>query len=102
MNLIDNSIKYSDRGSTVIVKAFQPDKEVTIEVKDNGCGIPKEHVSRIFERFYRVDKGRSRDLGGTGLGLAIVKHIVIAHRGRVTVESTPGKGSIFSIILPSI
>ena len=67
---------------------------------DEGCGIPPEHLSRIFERFYVVDKSRSRKLGGTGLGLAIVKHIAQAHGGRVTVESTPGKGSIFTIHLP--
>ena len=101
VNLIENAVKYSDRGSAVTVKMTYIDKEVIIDVIDTGCGIPQEHLSRIFERFYRVDKGRSRELGGTGLGLAIVKHIVIAHKGRVTVESKPGKGSTFSIILPS-
>jgi two-component system phosphate regulon sensor histidine kinase PhoR len=73
---------------------------VTISIADRGCGIADEHVSRIFERFYRVDRARSRKLGGTGLGLAIVKHIVQAHRGRVTVESTLGVGSTFTIHLP--
>ena len=73
---------------------------MAIRVADRGCGIADEHLPRIFERFYRVDRARSRKLGGTGLGLAIVKHIVQAHRGRVTVESTLGVGSTFTIHLP--
>ena len=75
--------------------------EIQIKVEDHCCGIPTEHLPRIFERFYRVDKARSRKLGGTGLGLAIVKHIIGAHHGRVTVRSTPGHGSIFTIHLPA-
>ena len=70
-------------------------------VIDTGCGIEPEHISRLFERFYRVDKARSRKMGGTGLGLAIVKHIAQAHHGHIEVNSTPGKGSTFSIILPA-
>jgi len=99
-NLIDNSIKYSPEGSRIRVEARRQDAEVSITVIDEGCGIPPEHLARVFERFYVVDKSRSRKLGGTGLGLAIVKHIAQAHDGRVTVESTPGKGSIFTIHLP--
>ncbi len=78
------------------------EKEIIISIKDQGIGIPKEHLPRLFERFYRVDKARSRELGGTGLGLAIAKHIVQTHSGRISVESTPGKGSTFIIHLPKI
>jgi signal transduction histidine kinase len=74
---------------------------IVIEVKDTGSGIPPEHQPRVFERFYRVDKGRSRALGGTGLGLAIVKHIVLMHGGTVSVQSRPGAGSTFRITLPA-
>ena len=73
---------------------------IRVDVKDTGIGIPSEHLSRIFERFYRVNKDRSRDMGGTGLGLSIVKHIVLAHKGKVGVTSEPGKGSTFSIWIP--
>ena len=99
-NLLDNALKYSDPGSQVLVMAVEKDSEVTIAVSDRGCGIDDEHLPRLFERFYRVDKARSRKLGGTGLGLAIVKHIVQAHQGRITVDSTPGVGSVFRIHLP--
>ena len=101
-NLINNAIKYSEPGSKIEIRAEENNDTVIIEVKDQGCGIPEDDLDRIFERFYRVDKARSRDLGGTGLGLAIVKHIVHAHRGKIEVESEPGKGSLFRIILPSI
>jgi two-component system, OmpR family, phosphate regulon sensor histidine kinase PhoR len=100
LNLLDNAIKYSEPGREVRVTAADANGEVTIRVADRGCGIADEHLSRIFERFYRVDRARSRKLGGTGLGLAIVKHIVQAHRGRVSVESTLGVGSTFTIHLP--
>lgn len=101
LNLIDNAIKYSELGGFVWIAAQQDDAEVTIVVKDKGCGIEKAHLGRIFERFYVVDKGRSRKLGGTGLGLAIVKHIAQVHGGSVTVETSPGVGSTFTIHLPA-
>lgn len=100
VNLIDNAIKYSDAGGVVRVVGLEEGTEAVIRVEDRGCGIPSEHLLRIFERFYRVDKARSRDLGGTGLGLAIVKHIANAHQGNVAVQSKPGEGSVFSIRLP--
>ncbi len=100
MNLIDNAIKYSEPKSEVVITGREDEKEIAISVKDNGCGIPKEHLERIFERFYVVDKSRSRKLGGTGLGLAIVKHISQIHKGLVAVESTLDKGSTFTIHLP--
>jgi two-component system phosphate regulon sensor histidine kinase PhoR len=100
VNLIDNAIKYSPEGSHVRLEARQDQTQVSMAVTDEGCGIPPEHLPRIFERFYVVDKSRSRKLGGTGLGLAIVKHIAQAHGGRIAVASTPGKGSTFTILLP--
>jgi len=100
VNLLDNAIKYSDEKKPVNIEAGQDEKEVFIHVTDNGRGIEQEHLPRIFERFYRVDKARSRRLGGTGLGLSIVKHIIQAHGGHISVTSTPGKGSTFTIHLP--
>lgn len=100
-NLLDNAVKYSEPGSAIEIEARKSDAEVCVTVQDHGCGIERQHLPRLFERFYRVDKARSRQLGGTGLGLAIVKHIVQAHMGRVTVESTPGEGSAFTIHLPA-
>jgi len=101
VNLIDNAVKYSNEGGSVEVEAKNLDGHVDIQVRDRGLGIEKMHLSRIFERFYCVDKGRSRQLGGTGLGLSIVKHIALLHKGDVGVESTPGAGSIFSISIPA-
>jgi two-component system phosphate regulon sensor histidine kinase PhoR len=106
INLVDNAVKYSDSGDTIWVSAT-PDAAATdgpavrIVVRDEGCGIDAEHLPRLFERFYRVDKARSRKLGGTGLGLSIVKHIVQAHGGSIAVESTPGVGSTFTLELPT-
>ena len=100
VNLLDNALKYSEAGSRVTIRLEGTPTEARLAVADNGCGIEAEHLPRIFERFYRVDKARSRKLGGTGLGLAIVKHIVKVHRGQVTVQSEPGKGSVFTIHLP--
>lgn len=100
VNLIDNAIKYSDKETAVEVTADVKDNELLISIRDHGPGIPEKHLSRIFERFYRVDQARSRALGGTGLGLSIVKHIAASHKGRVTVKSGPDKGSIFTIHFP--
>ncbi len=100
VNLVDNAIKFGPSESTVWVEARQEKKETVIHVRDKGNGIEAKHLSRLFERFYRVDKARSRSLGGTGLGLAITKHIVQLHRGRVYVDSAPGEGSVFSIYIP--
>ncbi|MEJ2649659.1 MAG: ATP-binding protein, partial [Sedimentisphaerales bacterium] len=100
LNLIDNAIKYSPDRSTVRIIVKKNEKEVSIAVRDTGSGIEQKHQARIFERFYVVDKGRSRKLGGTGLGLAIVKHIAQVHGGFVTVKSKPGEGSTFTIYLP--
>jgi two-component system phosphate regulon sensor histidine kinase PhoR len=102
VNLIDNAIKYSAVEQTVRVEAARAGGEVAIRVCDAGCGISSEHLPRLFERFYLVDKARSRKLGGTGLGLAIVKHIAQSHGGRATVESTVGQGSTFTIYLPAL
>jgi two-component system phosphate regulon sensor histidine kinase PhoR len=101
VNLLDNAIKYSSPRGHVRIVAVSGPGEVTIRVEDDGCGIESRHLPRLFERFYRVDKARSRELGGTGLGLAIVKHIVAAHDGSVQVQSTVGAGSVFSIRLPA-
>jgi two-component system phosphate regulon sensor histidine kinase PhoR len=101
INLVDNAIKYSGSEKRVEVSGKQESDEVVIQVRDWGSGIGREHLPRLFERFYRVDKARSRDLGGTGLGLAIVKHIAQVHKGFVRADSALGKGSVFSIHLPT-
>lgn len=100
VNLVDNAIKFSSGGAVVTVSAAADADEIAVSVGDQGGGIEREHLPRLFERFYRVDQARSRDLGGTGLGLAIVKHVAQVHGGRVSVESTPGVGSTFTIYLP--
>lgn len=99
-NLIDNAVKYNRRGGQVRIRARKTPEGSEIVVEDTGIGIPHEHLERIFERFYRVDKARSRARGGTGLGLSIVKHLVESHGGRVWVESEWGVGSRFGILLP--
>jgi two-component system, OmpR family, phosphate regulon sensor histidine kinase PhoR len=100
VNLVDNAVKYSPEGSAVEVSLIEAVGEIVISVRDQGQGVPREHLPRLFERFYRVDKARSRDLGGTGLGLAIVKHIAQVHGGSVSVDSRVGEGSTFRIHLP--
>jgi len=100
INLLDNAVKYSDEGAMVQVEVAETGEDVVIHVRDHGVGIAPEHLPRLFERFYRVDQSRSRELGGTGLGLAIAKHIAQAHGGAIDVQSTPGKGSTFTIRLP--
>jgi len=100
-NLIENAVKYGKTGKKIKVGARALDNEIEFFVQDFGPGIASEHISRIFERFYRVDKARSREAGGTGLGLAIVKHIVQAHGGRVRAESELGSGTTFLFTLPT-
>ncbi len=99
INLVENAIKFSWRGGEVRVRHERAARDL-IRVEDTGEGIPAEHLPRIFERFYRVDRARSREMGGTGLGLAIVKHLARAHGGEVQVSSTPGEGTTFTIELP--
>lgn len=100
INLLNNAIKYSNGNSEIKIAVIKQNHNIKISVEDKGSGIQEEHLSRLFERFYRVDKARSRALGGTGLGLSIVKHIALAHKGTVTVKSKINKGSVFSLILP--
>jgi two-component system, OmpR family, phosphate regulon sensor histidine kinase PhoR len=99
-NLVENALKYTPSGGHVAVSAAADQDGVRFDVSDDGPGIPPEHVPRIFERFYRVDKARSRELGGTGLGLSIVKHLAESLGGTVSVESEPGRGSRFTVRLP--
>ena len=100
-NLLENAIKYGKTGGTVVIGAKAlPGGGVEVWIEDDGPGIPEESRDRVFERFYRVDRARSRDTGGTGLGLSIVKHIIQAHGGEVWVNSEMGKGSTFHFTLP--
>lgn len=99
-NLVDNAIKFNREGGTVLVSHEREKSGDLIRVADTGDGIPPEHLNRLFERFYRVDRARSREMGGTGLGLAIVKHLALAHNGEITVSSKLGEGSKFTIRLP--
>jgi len=100
LNLLENAIRYTASGGSIISAAVKRKDTAVVSVSDTGIGIPPEHLPRIFERFYRVDKARSRAEGGTGLGLAIVRYIVKAHSGKIEVESQPGRGSTFRVILP--
>ncbi|HQO23683.1 MAG TPA: ATP-binding protein [Spirochaetota bacterium] len=100
LNLVDNAIKYSPEGSEVTIRCFNNTEGISLSVTDKGQGINQMHFEKIFERFYRIDKSRSRKEGGTGLGLSIVKHIMNLHKGKATVESEVGKGSVFTLVIP--
>jgi signal transduction histidine kinase len=99
-NLLDNAVKFSRENGQIHLRAVRHGSEMVLSVADNGLGISKEHLQRIFERFYRADKARSRELGGTGLGLAIVKHIAQLHDGRVEAESELGRGTTVRVVIP--
>jgi signal transduction histidine kinase len=101
VNLLDNAIKYTPDGGSVSVKLWREDGRINLRVTDSGIGIPAEAAARVFERFYRVDKSRTRDPGGTGLGLAIVRHLVELHGGRVRVENRAEGGARFIVELPA-
>jgi two-component system sensor histidine kinase SenX3 len=100
-NLLENACKYSDPGSVVQVRSRADGTTVEVDVCDQGIGIPERDLERVFERFYRVDRARSRETGGTGLGLAIVRHVATNHGGEVRVRSQEGEGSVFTLSLPS-
>ena len=101
INLVDNAVKYTPEGGRVTVQVQEPaDGQIEVDVIDTGIGIPPADLPRITERFYRVDKARSRELGGTGLGLAIVKHLVFAHGGQLRIDSEPGRGTTVRVTLP--
>ena len=99
-NILENAIKYTPDGGTITVVLSRMGRDAVLEITDTGVGIPKEDLPHVFDRFYRVDKARSRDTGGTGLGLSIVQQIVRLHAGSVTVQSEPGKGTTFTVQLP--
>ena len=97
LNILDNAVKFTAAGS-IAIRAFSlDDDDVSVEIADMGVGIPRSEIPRLGERFYRVDKARSRELGGTGLGLSIVKHLMMAHQGRMRIDSIPGKGTTVSL-----
>jgi signal transduction histidine kinase len=99
-NLLSNAIRYTQPGGKVSLRVYRWGEDALLEVQDTGIGFEAAHGERVFERFYRVDKARSRALGGTGLGLSIVKHIALAHGGRISAQSRVGEGSTFSLCLP--
>jgi len=100
-NLLDNAVKYCGAGARIRLSARRTERGLRVEIADTGPGIEPRHLPRLFERFYRVDSGRARDMGGTGLGLSIVKHLIEAMGGSIGVESTPGRGSTFWFTLPA-
>ena len=99
INLIENAIKYTEKGK-IIVRCKYQGESFLLQVIDTGIGIPKEHIDRVFERFYRVDKSHSKETGGTGLGLSIVKHIAAYHHGKIKIQSEVYKGTVIKIELP--
>jgi two-component system phosphate regulon sensor histidine kinase PhoR len=101
-NLVENAIKYGRKDGEVAIDVVNGATEASVSVRDDGPGIAPEHLPRLTERFYRVDTAASREAGGTGLGLAIVKHIVLRHRGRLTIESLLGQGATFKAIFPRL
>ena len=101
-NLTDNAIKYNKPGGQVILSAFTEEGRAVLSVKDNGIGIPKEKQDRVFERFYRVDKSHSKEIGGTGLGLSIVKHAAAYHKAQIILESEEGVGTEIKILFPKL
>jgi signal transduction histidine kinase len=100
VNLLDNAIKYTPEGGNILLKVSAAHHKAVLEVTDNGTGIPAKDLPHVFERFYRTDKARSRDMGGAGLGLSIVRSIVLAHGGSVNIQSVEGKGTICRVELP--
>jgi two-component system phosphate regulon sensor histidine kinase PhoR len=102
VNVLDNAVKYTPEDGSIIIGAGQRDNYVVLTISDTGIGIPKEELQRLGERFYRVDRSRSRDLGGTGLGLSIVKHLMLAHGGRMEIESQLGRGTKVSLFFPMV
>jgi len=99
-NLLSNAVRYTPEGGEIELSWTRTDGQVAFGVRDNGIGIEPQHIDRLTERFYRVDKSRSRETGGTGLGLAIVKHVLMRHQARLDIESSPGRGSLFSVVFP--
>ncbi|HWT28579.1 MAG TPA: ATP-binding protein, partial [Methylophilaceae bacterium] len=99
-NLISNAIRYTPEGGDIVIRWEQRGQEAVFSVKDTGIGIEQQHIDRLTERFYRVDRSRSRETGGTGLGLSIVKHILTRHQARLEIESVPGQGSTFRVVFP--
>jgi two-component system phosphate regulon sensor histidine kinase PhoR len=102
VNVLDNAVKFTPEDGSIFIDAGQKDNHVLVTITDTGIGIPKEEVQRLGERFYRVDRSRSRDLGGTGLGLSIVKHLMIAHGGKMEIESQSGRGTKVSLFFPVV
>jgi two-component system phosphate regulon sensor histidine kinase PhoR len=99
-NLVSNAIRYTPEGGHILIRWEQRGQEAVFSVTDSGIGIEQQHIDRLTERFYRVDRSRSRETGGTGLGLSIVKHILTRHQARLEIESLPGKGSTFRVVFP--